>query len=350
MPTASEIDLAELLCHRIAGVQQIRFMNSGTEAVMMAVKAARAFTGRPAIAKFEGCYHGTYDTVEVSQAPRPENWGPKERPFGVPLNRGTPVALTQDTIVLPFNDLPSIERLLSANAHRLAGVLIDLLPSHLGYLQFSPDVLRLLRAFADASGALLMADEVYSLRLDYQGAQHRFGVRPDLTVLGKIIGGGLPIGAVGGTREVMSVFDILPNGPAVVHGGTYNANPMSMVAGLASMQALGAAEISGMERLGDELRAGLAECARRHRVDLLVAGMGSLTSVNFGSGPIDNYRDRLALTENNTLQRRFHRAMLDRGVLIAPYGLIVQSTPMGRPETAAFLNAADDSLQVLAKP
>lgn len=349
MPTLGEIELAELLCHRVAGVQQIRFTNSGTEAVMMAVKAARAFTGRPAIAKFEGCYHGTYDTVEVSQAPSPENWGPAEQPIGVPMNRGTPDSLAQDTVILPYNDPAAIERILNTNAHRLAAVLIDLSPAHLGYLQISPDVLRLLKTFAESSGSLLIVDEVYSLRLAYHGAQHRFGIQADITVMGKIIGGGLPIGALGGKREVMSVFDLSPTGPSVVHGGTYNANPMSMAAGVASMRALGTDDIASMERLGDELRQGLAELARHRGVDVVVAGLGSLTSVTFGSGPIRNYRDRIALTENVALQTRFHRAMLDRGVLIAPYGLIVQSTPMGRAEIEAFLDAADEALKTLAE-
>ena len=216
MPTEVEIELAELLTDRIASVEQVRFTNSGTEAVMMAVKAARAYTSRPKIAKFEGCYHGTYDPVEVSQAPSGDAWGPAEKPASVPLSRGTPPSMVGDTIVLPWNDAGAVKRILESHAHDLAGVLVDLVPAHLGYIAADQAVLGVLREFCDASGALLICDEVYSLRLDFHGAQHRWKFRPDITVMGKIIGGGLPIGAVGGNRQVMSVFDPLPSGPAEI--------------------------------------------------------------------------------------------------------------------------------------
>ncbi len=348
MPTEVEIELAELLTERIASVDQIRFTNSGTEAVMMAVKAARAYTSRPKIAKFEGCYHGTYDPVEVSQAPSADAWGPAERPASVPLSRGTPSSMVGDTIVLPWNNAVAVRCILESHAHDLAGVLVDLAPSHLGYIAADQAVLGVLREFCDASGALLICDEVYSLRLDFHGAQHRWKFRPDITVMGKIIGGGLPIGAVGGNRQVMSVFDPLPSGPAVVHGGTYNANPLSMATGHASMLALTMEHIRALELLGEHLRAELRLLAGKHKVELTIGGFGSLISFSFGREPLHNYRDTASLIEHRRKVGLFHRLLLDRGILIASQGLAVLSTAMDRAEGDLFLAAVDGSLAKLA--
>jgi len=349
LPTEAEIELAELLCERVRSVEQIRFMNSGTEAVMMAVKAARAFTQRPLIAKFEGCYHGTYDAVEVSQAPAPSAWGPADRPFSVGLSRGTPQSVVDGTLVLPFNDEQAIASALEQHRESLAAIIVDPSPAHLGYLQMTPSVLRLLRSFCDSCGTVLILDEVYSLRLDYHGAQHRFGVRPDLTVMGKIIGGGLPIGAVGGSRKIMEVFDPLPSGPAVVHGGTYNANPLSMATGLASMRALTHRKLDDLDRLGARLREGLTDVARSRSAEVVVEGLSSLASITFGRSPVENYRDRVALTGHPAKIAAFHRGMLEQGILLAPQGLIVLSTAMGVAEVDAFIRAADVVLRGMAK-
>lgn len=347
MPTELEIELAELLSERIASVEQVRFTNSGSEAVMMAVKVARAFTSRPKIAKFEGCYHGIYDPVEVSQAPRAEAWGPPDQPVGIALSRGTPESMVQDTVVLPWNDAAAVERILASHRQALAGVIVDLAPAHLGYIEADPAVITVLRKFCDASGALLICDEVYSLRFDYHGAQHRRQLRPDITVMGKIIGGGLPIGAVGAGRKIMSVFDPMPSGPAVVHGGTYNANPLSMATGLASMRALTREQITQLEQLGDYLRGELRLLATKHKVELLVGGLGSVISFTFGPGPFRNFRDRAGFPDHRRKVALLHRAMLDRGVMIASQGLAVLSTAMGRPEADLFLAAADGSFSGL---
>jgi glutamate-1-semialdehyde 2,1-aminomutase len=348
LPTETEIELAELLCERVASVEQVRFTNSGTEAVMMAIKAARAFTGRSRIAKFEGCYHGTYDSVEVSQAPAPDAWGPAEEPHSVALSRGTPQWALHETLVLPFNDVVATANILYKHRDSIAGIIIDSTPAHLGYLQISTEMLRILRTFADAHGALLIMDEVYSLRLDYHGAQHRFGIRPDITVMGKIIGGGLPIGAVGGSRAVMDVFDPLPNGPAVFHGGTYNANPLSMATGLASMRELSIEAYAQLEHNGDYLRRSLNALAIRADIEFIVEGVGSLVSITFGSGPIRNYRDRAVLKDHRRRLTQLHRGMLDEGILLAPQGLAVLSTPMRKPQLDAFVHAMEAVLSRMA--
>ena len=348
LPTEQEVELAELLCQRVTSIEQVRFTNSGTEAVMMAVKAARAYTGRPAIAKFEGCYHGTYDPVEVSQAPPSDRWGSATEPASVPLSAGTPEGLVQDTIVLPFDDVPAATRILAKHATHLAGVLIDLTPAHLGYMQISRPMLAMLRDFADAHGVLLILDEVYSLRLDFRGGQHLFDVRPDITVMGKIIGGGLPIGAVGASARIMSVFDPAPPGPAVMHGGTYNANPLSMATGLASMRALTPASLATLDQLGDDLRQELRALARQRRAELVIEGLGSLVSFTFGRPPLRNYRDRIAQSSHRGKLEQFHHRMMEGGILLAPQGLAVLSTPMGKAEIEAFLSAADAALRELA--
>lgn len=348
LPTETEIELAELLCERVQSVEQIRFMNSGTEAVMMAVKVARAYTQRPLIAKMEGCYHGTYDAVEVSQAPARDAWGPPERPRSVALSRGTPQSVVEGTVVLPFNNEAAMARILEEHRHTLAAIIVDPAPAHLGYLQVAPGVLKLLREFSSAHEIVLIFDEVYSLRLDYHGAQHRFRVRPDLTVMGKIIGGGLPIGAVGGSRQIMEVFDPLPEGPAVVHGGTYNANPLSMATGLSSMRALTREKLADLEHLGNELRSGLREVARTRGIDVVIEGLGSLASITFGRAPIENYRDRALLPDHRARVAAFHRGMLEQGVLLAPQGLIVMSTAMGPAEVEDFVRSADRVLRQFA--
>ncbi|HEV2271223.1 MAG TPA: aspartate aminotransferase family protein [Steroidobacteraceae bacterium] len=344
MPTEVEIGLAELLCERIESVEQIRFTNSGTEAVMMAVKAARAFTGKPAVAKFEGCYHGTYDFVEISQAPGESAWGPDGSPASVALSVGTPAEVAESTVVLPFNDVGATARILSERKKDLAAIIVDAAPSHLGYLPVSGEIFKLLREFADAERALLILDEVYSLRLDAGGAQRRLGVKPDLTVMGKIIGGGLPVGAVGGRAEIMAVFDPLPTRAAVAHGGTFNANPLTMAAGEASMRAYTEKEVARLEELGTYARTQLQHIAKTRGLPIIVGGLGSLISITFSATPLRNYRDRARLASHKHQILSLYRGMLDRGIFIAPHGLIVLSTAMERNDIDHLLTAFDATL------
>ncbi len=338
LPTETEVRLAELLCRRVKSVAQVRFANSGSEAVMMAIKAARAFTDRPLIAKFEGCYHGIYDPVEVSQAPAPDVWGPADAPASVALSRGVPAGLVHDTLVLPFNDAASARSLLRQHADRLAGIIVDTTPAHLGYIQISPHMVELLNEVT-AGPILLIADEVYSLRLGYRGSQDRFGLEPDITVMGKIIGGGLPVGAIGGREDVMAVFDPLPR-PAVAHGGTFNANPLTMAAGLASMECLTEGALATLEQQGDRLREGLARAVADNGGGAIVEGLGSLVSLTFGSGPIRNYRERAAQTGHGAKVKAFHRGMLDAGILITPQGFAILSTAMSDDDIDGFVAAA----------
>ena len=206
MPTESEIDLAELLCGRVPSFERIRFVNSGSEVVMMALKAARGFTRRPKVAKIEGAYHGSYDYAEISQTSGPEGWG-GDQPRSLPVSRGTPQAVLEDVVVLPFNQIEASRQILEQHRGQIACVLIDLMPHRLGLIPCKGDYLQMLRKWTADDGALLVFDEVISFRLGYSGAQARYPERPDLTATAKIIGGGFPAGAVAGRADVMEVFN-----------------------------------------------------------------------------------------------------------------------------------------------
>ncbi|MBZ0148344.1 MAG: aminotransferase class III-fold pyridoxal phosphate-dependent enzyme, partial [Pseudorhodoplanes sp.] len=237
MPTESEIVLAETLCARVASVERVRFTNSGTEAVMMAIKAARAFTGRPKIAKCEGAYHGSYDYAEVSLDTPPEYWAAND-PKSVAYSKGTPEGVLADVVTVPFNDAAASIELIRRHGASLAAILVDPMPNRAGMVPADREYLLALRAVADEVGAVLIFDEVITFRLGFNGAQARFSVTPDLTVFGKIIGGGFAVGAVGGSANIMSVFDPTRGKPALPHGGTFSANPMTMRAGQVAMTLL----------------------------------------------------------------------------------------------------------------
>jgi glutamate-1-semialdehyde 2,1-aminomutase len=349
LPTEGEIRLAELLVERLPSVEQVRFANSGTEAVMFAIRAARAYTGRPCIAKVEGAYHGAYDAAETSMDPTPANWGDATQPQPVGHARGTPAGLLGDVLVLPFNDMEATRRLLDAQDGQIAGVLFDALVSRMGFLPATPEYLALLREWTRANGALLIQDEVFSFRLGYQGAQGHYGIDPDLTALGKIIGGGLPIGAVGGRREFMQVFDHRSGHAAVPHGGTFNANPLAMAAGHASMALMTHAAYDHINTLGDRLRDGLNRLFAQRGIAGVARGVGSMVAVMLGpaaQAPYRDYRGFLpAMAQSVPRMLPLHRAMLARGVLFIPYGGLITSTAMTEADIDLTLEKFDDALK-----
>ena len=279
LPTPEEVELATLLCERLPSAERVRFTNSGSEAVMMAIKGARAWTGRPKIAKFEGAYHGSYDYAEVSLGSTPENWGPGGA--GQPAySRGVPPAVLDDVVVLPFNHAELAVARIEREAKHLAAVLVDPIPNRVGLIPARRDFLRALREVTAAHGIALIFDEVITFRVGYQGAQGVFGVTPDLTTLGKIIGGGFPVGAVAGRADVMAVFDPTGGKPAAPHGGTFNANPVTMAAGLAAMRLLTPEAFAKLDELGAKLRGSLEACFKRAGVPGAVTGQGSLFRVH----------------------------------------------------------------------
>jgi glutamate-1-semialdehyde 2,1-aminomutase len=344
--TPEEIALAELLVARVPGLERVRFGNSGTEAVMMAIKAARAHTGRDRIAKFEGAYHGYYDDVQVSSGSRPGEWGPDDAPASVPSSGGIPKHRVLETLVLPWNDRDACEALIERHRSELAAVIVDPLSNRMGFIPAAEGFLRFLRALTRAHGILLIFDEVISFRVGFTGAQGRYGGEPDLTAFGKIIGGGFPIGATGGRAEVMEVFDPGTRGPRVASGGTYSANPVSMAAGLAAMEAMTPAAFERLEGLGARLRARLGEVIRGSGIAGQVTGDGSLFRLVLTDRPLRNYRD---LDPADTRLERVFQHLLDAGVFIGMNGLGCLSTPMGEPEVEAIAVALGQALGALRR-
>jgi glutamate-1-semialdehyde 2,1-aminomutase len=343
MPTAHEVGLAELLVERVPSLEQVRFTNSGSEAVMMAIKAARAYTGRPKIAKFEGCYHGSYDFAEVSLGSTSDNWGEGD-PVSVAYSRGTPQGVLDDVIVLRFNDMEMAERRITQHKDELAAVLIDPMPMRAGLIPAEPEFLQRLRELTQQFGIVLIFDEVISLRTAYGGTQSVLGVTPDLTTMAKIIGGGFPVGGFGGSQEVMSVFDPSSRYPLAPHGGTFNANPITMVAGLVAMQKLTPEEFERLKRLGAALREGLAEAMDGARVSGQVTGMGSLFHIHLHDRPLRDYRDSIGTQEEQARTAEIYRGLMRRGFVTSPGLVGCLSTPMTETEINAFVNAFADAL------
>jgi len=330
LPAKAELKLAELLIDRIPGIKKIRFNNSGTEAVMVAVKAARAYTNRAKILKTEGGYHGQYDLVETSFLPLPDNWGSEEKPSVLPFARGTPQSLLDEVVVAPFNNVEATRQLIRDNAAELAAVIVDPIPARLGFSRAMPEYLTMLREETRRHGILLIFDEVFCTRVGYHGAQGEIGVIPDLTTMGKIIGGGLPVGAVGGSNEVMSVFDNLAGPLKVSHSGTFTANSLTMVAGLTAMQMLTQEAFAQLAEQGDRLRNGLDQVIVATGFRGRISGEASMTSIQFAEQPIEDYRDLVRKSGSDYLQRmlRLHRHLLNEGVLMATRGMLIGSTVM----------------------
>jgi glutamate-1-semialdehyde 2,1-aminomutase len=336
MATELEIRFAELLCARVASFEQIRFCNSGSEAVMNAIKAARAFTDKPKIAKCEGAYHGAYDFAEVSLDPTPESWGNAE-PKSVAYTKGTPQSVLDEVVVIPFNKPEEAERILRAHADVLACVVIDLMPNRAGLIPATPAFVDMLKRVREDTGILLVFDEVITLRLSYGGGQEVFGISPDLSAIGKIIGGGYPVGAVGGSAAVMSVFDPSQSKPLLPHGGTFNANPVTMVAGEAAMLHYGDDEITRLGILGDKARDGITAAFYDAGVPGQVTGLQSLLRIHVHNRPLSDYRSSLMSPQEKGFLSSILWHMRADGIFVNERGVCSLSTPMRETEIDAFL-------------
>jgi glutamate-1-semialdehyde 2,1-aminomutase len=333
LPTPEEIDLAAVLCERLPSAERVRFTNSGSEAVMIAIKGARAFTGRPRIAKFEGAYHGSYDYAEVSLASTADNWGSLAAPASTAYSRGTPPAVLEDVVVLPFNRTEEAVARIEHEARHLAAVLVDPVPNRIGLVPARTEFLKAVRDVTHRHGIVLIFDEVISFRVGYRGAQGTLGVTPDMTTLGKIIGGGFPVGAVAGRAEVMAVFDPTRGAPpAAPHGGTFNANPVTMAAGLAAMQLLTPDAFTRLDELGAKLRAALDDCFSQAAVPGRVTGLGSLFRVHPIDRELTDYRSTRTTPVEGERLVRLVRRLMEHGVLMSVTGLGCLSTPMGDAE------------------
>jgi len=343
-PTLAEIELAELICGRVPGAETIRFVNTGSEAVMFAIKAARAFTGRPSIAKIEGAYHGAYDWVEVSQASTPANWGSEDDPARVPYYRGMPASVLDEVVPLRFNDAAQVERRIAKHADRLAAIVLDPMPSRAGLIAPTPEFVAAIQNAAARHGIVLIADEVLSFRQGYEGASARHGLKPDLFTFGKIIGGGLPIGAIAGHREVMNVFDASGGRPLLPQGGTFSANPLSMAAGLASMTALEHAAFDHLEALGNRLRTQLGDVITRHRAPFSVSGAASLFRIHPKATVPRDFREATPSAAEAHVMKELTRSFAEAGIVL-PFGAAAcLSTPMTTGDVDLVTSALDDFL------
>jgi len=350
LPCEAEIQLAELLQERIPGVELVRFMNSGTEAVMIAVKAARAYTQRSKIAKMEGGYHGQYDLIEASFCSGPDNWGPANHPSSVAHQFATPKSLLDEVVVLPTNDTEATRQLISDNAGELAAVLIDPYRIHLGNIEPTAMYLEMLREETSKHGIVLIFDEVMCLRVGYHGRQGQLGITPDLTTMGKIIGGGLPIGGLGGSRDVMSVFELDGVDAKVKHSGTFTANGLSMATGFAGMKLLTPDVFAQMDAQGERLREGLNAAINNSGLEACVVGDGSMSTVTLSQESVQNYRELAAVFTPELLNRAMalQRALLNEGVL-SMRGMFIASTPMSDDDIKFTIEAAHKAFHSLAQ-
>jgi glutamate-1-semialdehyde 2,1-aminomutase len=307
-PTAQEVDLARAIAAAYPSMEMVRLVSSGTEAAMSAIRVARGATGRDLLVKFDGCYHGHADSLLVKA-------GSGGATFGIPDSRGVPGALAALTLTLPFNDLNAVRELFAARGPEIAALIVEPVAGNMGVVAPTAGFLAGLREVTAQYGALLIFDEVITgFRIAYGGAQELYGVRPDLTCLGKIIGGGLPVGAYGGRRDVMD--HVAPLG-GVYQAGTLSGNPLAVAAGLATLKALEDRKVyAHLDALGARLERGLLEAADKADVPFTVNRVGSMLTGFFCAEPVRDYEG--AKAADTARYARFYHGMLDRGVYLAP--------------------------------
>ena len=336
-PTEAEIELAELLCALVPSIEQVRLVSSGTEATMSAIRLARGHTGRSLIVKFEGCYHGHADSLLVKA-------GSGALTFGNPSSAGVPAETAAHTAVLSFNDIPGLKSFFEKNGDQVACVIVEPVAGNMNLVLPAPGFLETLRALCSKHGAVLLFDEVMTgFRVAQGGAQARYGVRPDLTTLGKVIGGGLPVGAFGGRREIMA--KIAPLG-AVYQAGTLSGNPVAVAAGLATLKLVQAAEFQPrIEATTRALVDGLVTEARAAGVTFSAQCVGSMFGVYFRAAPPASFAEVMQCDKDRF--NRFFHAMLERGVYLAPsaYEAGFVSAAHGAAEIAATLAAAREAFR-----
>lgn len=308
IPNPLEVKMAEMIRRLVPSVEKVRMCNSGTEATMSAIRLARGFTGREKIIKFEGCYHGHADSLLVKA-------GSGALTFGYPDSAGVPAAFTQHTLLAPYNDLKSVKALFAANPGAIAGIIVEPVPGNSGVFAPLPGFLEGLREVTEKNGALLIFDEVMTgFRVAKGGAQERFGIKPDLSCFGKIIGGGLPVGAFGGRAEIMDY--LAPLGP-VYQAGTLSGNPLAMAAGIASLELLLENDCyTKLEQLGQQLESGMQDAAKSAGIPVRFNRVGAMFCAYFTDQPVHNLAD--AMKSDRERFAKYFRGMLEQGVFLAP--------------------------------
>ena len=307
-PTEREVELARLICEALPSIERVRLVSSGTEACMSAIRLARAYTGRNKIVKFAGCYHGHADGLLVKA-------GSGALTHGIPTSAGVPESYAQETLVAEYNDLESVERCFAVAPQDIAGVIVEPVAGNMGIVAPSPGFLEGLRSITRDHNALLIFDEVITgFRVAYGGAQALYGVTPDITCLGKIIGGGLPVGAYGGRQEIMDM--VSPQGP-MYQAGTLSGNPLAVSAGIAALEALKDHQVyQRLESLTSALADGLLEAAHKTETPVTINRVASMFTLFFNAGPVRNQTEATA-SDTKSYAHFFHR-MLEHGVYLPP--------------------------------
>ncbi|NPC71597.1 glutamate-1-semialdehyde 2,1-aminomutase [Corallococcus exiguus] len=338
-PVAAEVEFAELLCATVPSVEKVRLVSSGTEATVAAVRVARGFTGRDYILKFEGCFHGAGDPFLVKAGSGVET-------LGLPDSPGVPSALASLTLTAPFNDLDAVERIFNEKGKDIACAIIEPVVGNMGVLVPRPGFLEGLQKLCQKHGVLFILDEVMTgFRLARGGAQELYGLKPDLTTLAKVVGGGMPLGAYGGRRDIMS--KVAPEGP-VYQSGTLSGNPVAVAAGLACVKALAApGTYQRLEQLGLLLEEGFRAEAKAAGVPVTVNRVGSMLTVFFTAEPVFDYAS--AKKADTAKFGRFFHAMLQEGVYLPPsqFEAAFVSLAIGEPEVAHVLAAARKAFRAL---
>lgn len=343
-PANAQAELAEMICARVPGIDRVRFNNSGTEATMMAMRAARAHTGKDLIIKMDGGYHGHHDFAGV-------NVKPDFAATGIPTPSitwsGIPACVLDGMAVVPFNDLEITEQVLRKYQNQVAAIMMEPVLGAGGAIPPQPAYLEGMRALADQYGVLLIFDEIITFRVSLGGMQKITGVIPDLTTLGKIIGGGFPVGAFGGKQEIMARFD--PAHPQTIyHGGTFCGHPVSMAAGVATLKQYGQPEIDRINALGERLAAGVDAAFKAAGLRGRSSGRGSLVQVHWTTNVATNSRQALlAMGRAADLPRLFHLELMNRGIFCATRGLFSVSTPMTETEIDQAIVAIGETLLLL---
>ncbi len=341
-PNRHQVRLAKLLCERIPSFDLVRFTNSGTEATLNTIRAARAFTSRSLIAKAEGGYHGSHDVVSVSVRVDPSKAGERLHPDALPATEGLAEGVLDSVVVIPFNETAPAREILEQHKDELAAVIVEPMLGSVGMLPATHEFLAMLREFATENGVVLIFDEVISFRVAPGGSQEYYGVTPDMTSLGKIVGGGFAVGAFGGREDIMQLYDPT-TGPRVAHAGTFNANPATMLAGAVTLEQLTPEVYRRLAEVTEHLRYGLREVGRELEVPVQVTGLGSLFGIHFQDEDIVGYRD--IAREDSAFRHNVFLGLLNEGILIAPNLVGAISTVLGEDEVDTFVDAFRTVLQ-----
>ena len=342
-PSPSVVRWAELMCERVPSLDKVRFVNSGTEATLNAIRAARAFSGKQKLVKCEGAYHGNHDAIQISVVPPLDKAGDADSPEAVKAFPGISETATDDIFITPYNDIVAAERIIREHADELAAVIVEPVNGQCGMVAGKPEFLEGLRRVTDELGIILIFDEVIAFRIARGGAQDYYGITPDLTCFGKVIGGGMPVGAFGGREDIMSMWDPSGDGPTVQHAGTFNGNPMTAAAGIATLEALTPEKYEYLDALGESLRTKLRALFAELEVPMGVTGIASLFALQFTPTEVVDYRTYT--TNDKAMLETMFVGLLNEGFLMSNRCAGNVSTVHTEDDVDAFVTAVGNVLK-----